>query len=76
VFHIHEWIYENLHLQEERIWIIQVDGAKRYVYIKFDDEECMNKFLQDSEGRLEYKHDNAVITQVLIELAGLGTKKK
>ena len=35
----------------------------------------MNKVLQDSEGRLEYKHENGVITQVLIEVAGLGTQK-
>jgi len=35
----------------------------------------MNKVLHNSEGHLEYKHDNGVITQVLIELAGLGTKR-
>jgi len=57
-FHVHEWIYEQLHLQEESIRMIQIDGAKRCVYIKFNDEEFMNKVLQDSEGRLEYKHDN------------------
>jgi len=55
--------------------MIRIDPAKRYVYIKFNDEECMNKVLQDSEGCLEYKHDNGVITQVLIEVAGLGTKR-
>jgi len=54
--------------------MIQIDGARRYVYITFNDEECMNKVLQDSEGRLEYKHDNGVITQLLIEVADLGTK--
>jgi len=73
-FHIHEWIYEHLHLQKESIGMIQIDGARRYVYITFNDEECMNKVLQDSEGRLEYKHDNGVITQLLIEVADLGTK--
>jgi len=55
--------------------MIQIDPVKRYVYIKFKEEDCMNKVLQDSEGRLEYKHDNGEITQVIIEVAGLGIKR-
>jgi hypothetical protein len=31
--------------------------------------------LQDSKGLLEYKHDNDELSQVIIELAGMGTKK-
>ena len=74
-YHVHEWIYEQLHLQEESIRMIQFDPVKRYVCIKFKEEDCMNKVLQDSEGRLEYKHDNGEITQVTIEVAGYGTKR-
>jgi len=55
--------------------MIQMDGARRRVYIKFTDGEYMNQILQDTEGHLEYKHDNGEISQVQIEIAGMGTKK-
>ena len=35
----------------------------------------MNQILQDTEGHLEYKHDNGEISQVKIQIAGMGTKK-
>jgi len=72
---IHEWIYECLHIPEENILMIQIDGVRRRVYIKFTDEEYMNKILQGTEGHLEYKHDNGEISQVQIVIAGMGTKK-
>jgi len=33
--HIHDWIYESLQLPELDIRIIQIDGPRRHVYIKF-----------------------------------------
>jgi len=36
-FHIHEWIYENPHIAEEYIRMMQVDGLQRRFYIKFTD---------------------------------------
>jgi hypothetical protein len=55
--------------------MIQVDGPTRRVYIKFISEERAQAVLQDSKGPLEFRHDNGELSQVIIELAGMGTKK-
>ena len=74
-FHIHEWIYENLHTAEENIRMIQVDGPRKRVYIKFTDEESMNTTIQNTEGQISFRHDNGEISKVFNEIAGMGTKK-
>ena len=73
--HIHERIYENLHIAEENIRMIQTDGPRRRVYIKVTDEDCMNTVLQNTEGQVEFRHDNGDIGKVFIGIAGMGTKK-
>jgi hypothetical protein len=35
----------------------------------------MKSVLHDSKGLLEFRHDNVELSQVIIELAGMGTKK-
>ena len=55
--------------------MIQIDGVKRHVYIKFTEEQSMDKILQATGGQKEYKHETGEITQVTIEIAGLGFKK-
>ena len=74
VFRIHEWIYESLHLDEENIRTIEIDGPRRHVFITFTNGDSMNAVLQDTEGQLEFRHDNGEISQILIEIAGMGTK--
>ena len=43
--HVHECIYDSLQLPEENIRMIQFDGFKRSVNIKFSDEDGMYDFL-------------------------------
>jgi len=74
-FQIHEWIYECLQIPEDDIRIIQIDGFKRHVYIKFTEEQSMSKIIRATGGQKEYKHETGEITQVTIEIAGLGVKK-
>ena len=74
-FDIHEWIHDKLRLVDADIRMIQVDGPRRHVYIKFTNEDRVKEVLQDSHGQLEYMHDNGEISQVCIELAGMGIKK-
>jgi hypothetical protein len=74
-FNIHEWIYEKLHLPEEDINMIQIDGPKRHVYIKFKNTERIQQVLTDTEGKAEFKHDNGEISKVTIEPAGMGMRK-
>jgi len=54
-FQIHERIYECLQIPEEEIRMIQIDGVKRHVYIKFTEEQSMDKILQATGGQKEYK---------------------
>ena len=54
--------------------MIQIDGFKRNVYIKFTEEEDMNNVLQATGGHMDFKHDNGEITQKIIEIAEMGLK--
>ena len=73
-FHIHEWIHENLRLAED-VRMIQVEELRGRVYIKFTSGERMQTVLQDTKGQLEFRHVNGGLSQVIIELAGMGIKK-
>jgi hypothetical protein len=44
--HIHEWIYESLKLPETDVRMIQRDGPRRSVYIKFNNSERALSVLQ------------------------------
>ena len=33
-YEIHEWIYEQLKLEENEVLMVQIDGPQRHVYIK------------------------------------------
>ena len=73
-YNIHEWIHDTLRLAED-VRMIQVDGPRRCVYIKFTNEDWLKEVLQDTNGLCEYKHDNGEISQVRVEVAGMGTKR-
>ena len=49
--------------------------CRRRVYIKFTNEDRTQEVLQVTSGQLEYRHDNGEISQVFIDLAGMGIKK-
>ena len=49
---IHEWIYDTLRLPEEDITMIQIDGIKRRVLIKFSHESRMEEILEGREGEM------------------------
>jgi hypothetical protein len=74
-FQIHEWIYENIKLEEEDISMIKIDCTRRHVFIKFTNTTHMIEVLSEKNGGIEFKHDNAEISQVTIELFGTGMRK-
>jgi len=55
--------------------MIQIDGSKRHVYIKFTEEDSMDKILQATGRQKEYKQDTGDLSQVTIEITGPGIKK-
>ena len=55
--------------------MIQIDGPRRQVFIKLKQTEELHRILQATNGMQEYNHSNSEISQVCIEMAGLGTKR-
>jgi len=43
---IHEWVYEQLHMPENLVTMVQIDGLRRQVYIKFTDFQYLQDLLQ------------------------------
>jgi hypothetical protein len=74
-FQIREWIHEKLHLEEEEIRMIQLDGSRRQVFINFAKGGRMLDVISDTKGQEEYMHDNGELSQVTIKIAGIGMRK-
>ena len=72
---IHEWIYEQLRLREDDIRMIQVDGPRRKVYIKFVTSDKMQTVLTSTKGQLEYRHENGEVSVVRVDIAGMGLRR-
>ena len=62
-------------LLEDDVSMIQIDGPKRRVYIKFVNNQRMTRILQDTNGTLPYRHDTGEQSTVKLEIAGLGTRE-
>ena len=72
---IHEWIFEQPQVPENVVTMIQIDGTRRQVYIKFTDFQYLQDLFHSTTGQSEYKHDNGEISQVKIEMTGMGTSR-
>jgi len=72
---IREWIFEQLHVPENVVTMVQIDGTRHQMYIKFTDFQYLQDLLHSTTGQSEYKHDNGEISQVKIEMAGKGTRR-
>ena len=45
-YEVHEWIQEQLHVSEATVTMIQIDGLRRQVFIKFVDLQYAQEILQ------------------------------
>jgi len=57
------------------VTMVQIDGSRRQVYIKFTDLQYLKDLPHSTTGQSEYKHDNGEISQVKVEMAGMGTRR-
>jgi hypothetical protein len=73
-FQIHESIHDTLQLEEDEVSMIQIDGPRRRVYIKFVNDMGMRRTLSKTNGIQDFKHVNGEISQEQIEIAGKGMR--
>jgi hypothetical protein len=55
--------------------MVQIDGPKRHVYIKFRDNNRLLDVLHLTGGQVEYRHTKGEISIVRLETAGLRIRK-
>ena len=55
--------------------MIQICGPMRHVFIKFANTERMQSILPDTNGQMEFRHDNGELSLVKIEPAGMGVRR-
>lgn len=66
--------FMTLQLEEDVVSMIQIDGPRRRVYIKFVNDMRMRHTLSKKNGIQDFKHDNGEISQVQTEIAGMGMR--
>ena len=61
-FDIHEWNFEQLNVPENVVTMVQIDGTRRQVCMKFTEVQYLQDLLHSTTGQSEYKHDNCEIS--------------
>ena len=74
-YEIQEWIHEQLQVSEQSLTMIQIDGIKRYVFIKFVNDIYIQNILQSTNGSVEYRHTKGELSVVRLEVAGMGMRR-
>jgi len=60
---------------ENVVTMIQMEGTRRQVCIKFANFQYLQDLFHSTTGQSEYKHDNGEISQVKIEMAGMDIRR-
>jgi hypothetical protein len=64
-----------MNLREDEVTIVQIDGAKRQVYIKIREYQRMCEILTSTKGNGKFRHSNGEMSTVRREAAGLRIKR-
>jgi hypothetical protein len=73
-YEIHEWIHQQLQLDQEDIAAIQIEGQSRQVFIKTLQSKTIDDLIYSHNGETTYKHENGEISKVQLCFAGLGKR--
>jgi hypothetical protein len=74
-FDIHEWIHSQLKVSEHSVLMIQIDGTRRQVFIKFTDFHFVQDILNATNGETAYKHATGEISPVRLMIVGMGPRR-
>ena len=55
-YEIHKCINEQLQVSDQSLTMIQIDGIKRHVFMKFVNDTYIQNILQSANGSVEYRH--------------------
>jgi len=73
-YEIHERIYAQISYTDYEITMVQIDGPKPRVWIKFRDNGRMQDVLHSTGGHVEYRHTNGDVWSP-ISTAAMGTRR-
>ena len=68
-FDIHELIHSQLEVSEHSVLMIQIDGTRRQVFIKFTDLHLVQDILNAINGETVYNHATGEISPVRLMFA-------
>jgi hypothetical protein len=72
---INDWIYKKLQFPEQDVLMAQMDGIHRHVNIKVRDPGILEDVIAQNNGALTYEHNEGVISNAAISMAGLGKQR-
>jgi hypothetical protein len=55
--------------------MVQVDGPRRRVFIKFVNNERKQEVIRTTQGQLEFHHENGKFSLVQVDIAGFAASK-
>jgi hypothetical protein len=74
-FDIHEWIHAQLHVVASSVIMIQIDGLRRQVFIKFTALSFLQDILHTTNGETIYKYVTGEIYPVRLMIAAKGIRR-
>jgi hypothetical protein len=71
-YNTHEWVFSTPLIPEDDVSVLQIDGPRRKVNLKFVTADKMNERLTQLQGEHEYKYDTGEVSILTVSAVGLG----